>query len=111
MNAPPSRPKAYSYIRMSTDLQLKGDSLRRQLEKSTVYAEENDLDLVDESRLQDIGISPARTYSSSASNWSLWATLLTCYHRLNAPFTTFAHAREARATGNRIARFKAPNAR
>jgi DNA invertase Pin-like site-specific DNA recombinase len=53
----PSRPRAYSYIRMSSDLQLKGDSLRRQLEASASYAAANGLDLVDESRLEDIGIS------------------------------------------------------
>ena len=28
------RPTAYSYVRMSTQQQLKGDSLRRQLERS-----------------------------------------------------------------------------
>lgn len=50
-------PQAYSYIRMSTDLQLKGDSLRRQLEASTRYAAENDLDLVEDIRLEDIGVS------------------------------------------------------
>ena len=51
------RPRAYSYVRMSTDLQLKGDSLRRQLEASAEYAATHDLELVDESRLQDIGVS------------------------------------------------------
>lgn len=50
-------PRAYSYIRMSSDLQLRGDSLRRQLEASTTYAAANGLDLVDESRLADIGVS------------------------------------------------------
>ena len=39
------KPKAYSYLRMSTDLQLKGDSRRRQLEASQKYADEFDLDL------------------------------------------------------------------
>src|SRR3954451_22952342 len=53
----PARPKAYSYVRMSTDLQLKGDSLRRQLEASASYAAANGLDLVDDARLEDIGIS------------------------------------------------------
>jgi len=53
----PERPRAYSYIRMSTDLQLRGDSLRRQLEASTAYAAANGLDLVADDRLQDIGIS------------------------------------------------------
>jgi DNA invertase Pin-like site-specific DNA recombinase len=46
--------KAFSYIRFSTPEQLKGDSLRRQLEASRKYALDNDLDL-DES-LQDLGV-------------------------------------------------------
>lgn len=52
--------KAYSYIRMSTETQLKGDSLRRQLEASEVYAKNNNLELVDSINgipLRDIGIS------------------------------------------------------
>jgi DNA invertase Pin-like site-specific DNA recombinase len=57
MNSPAPRPRAYSYVRMSTDLQLKGDSLRRQLEASAAYAAMHDLELVDESRLEDIGVS------------------------------------------------------
>jgi DNA invertase Pin-like site-specific DNA recombinase len=51
------RPRAYSYIRMSRDLQLRGDSLRRQLEASAKYAAANGLHLVGESPLEDIGIS------------------------------------------------------
>jgi DNA invertase Pin-like site-specific DNA recombinase len=51
------KPRAYSYLRMSTDLQLKGDSRRRQLEASEAYAEEHGLELADEARLEDIGIS------------------------------------------------------
>jgi len=47
--------KAYSYIRFSTPQQLKGDSLRRQLEASRTYAEEHDL-ILDDS-LRDIGMS------------------------------------------------------
>ena len=52
--------KAYSYIRMSTEVQLKGDSLRRQLEKSEAYAREHNLELVqslDGIDLKDIGVS------------------------------------------------------
>ena len=52
--------KAYSYIRMSTEIQLKGDSLRRQLEASEAYARNNDLDLIDNIGgvpLKDLGIS------------------------------------------------------
>ena len=51
----PPRVKAYSYIRMSTDIQRKGDSLRRQKELSKKYAEQHNLDLVE--TLQDIGVS------------------------------------------------------
>ncbi|MDB5645192.1 recombinase family protein, partial [Methylobacterium sp.] len=46
---------AYSYIRMSTDQQLKGDSLRRQTELSRRWAEQHGL-VLDES-LRDIGVS------------------------------------------------------
>lgn len=42
---------------MSTDIQLRGDSLRRQSEASKKYAAENDLELVDDFKLEDIGIS------------------------------------------------------
>jgi DNA invertase Pin-like site-specific DNA recombinase len=52
--------KAYSYIRMSTETQLKGDSLRRQLEASENYAKNNNLELVDSIdglSLKDIGVS------------------------------------------------------
>lgn len=54
---------AYSYIRMSTDTQLKGDSLRRQLEASETYAKNNQLKLVDSIdgvSLKDLGVSGFR---------------------------------------------------
>lgn len=51
------KPKAYSYLRMSTDLQLKGDSRRRQLKASQEYAEKHGLDLAEDAQLEDIGIS------------------------------------------------------
>ena len=47
--------KAYSYVRFSTPQQLKGDSLRRQLEASRAYAKQQNL-VLDES-LRDIGVS------------------------------------------------------
>jgi DNA invertase Pin-like site-specific DNA recombinase len=50
--------KGYSYIRMSTDIQLKGDSLRRQMEMSKNYCENNNIELVES--IQDIGISGFR---------------------------------------------------
>lgn len=49
-------PLAYSYIRMSTEVQLKGDSLRRQLALSEEYAASKGLDLVTEG-YSDIGVS------------------------------------------------------
>ncbi|WP_280940373.1 recombinase family protein [Mesorhizobium sp. LSHC412B00] len=52
-----TKPLAYSYVRMSTDIQLKGDSLRRQTERSKKYAEDHDLQLVEDFRLEDIGVS------------------------------------------------------
>ena len=50
-----AKPKAYSYIRMSTPEQLKGDSLRRQLARTREYAERNGLDLIES--FDDIGVS------------------------------------------------------
>ncbi|MDX8406730.1 MAG: recombinase family protein [Mariprofundus sp.] len=55
--------KAYSYIRFSSPEQLKGDSLRRQLEASRTYAEQHGLTL-DES-LRDIGVSAFRGKNST----------------------------------------------
>lgn len=49
------RPKAYSYIRMSSEKQLSGDSLRRQLQNSRDYAAEHNLDL--DETLRDLGVS------------------------------------------------------
>src|SRR5580693_3466918 len=54
---PPLKPQAYSYLRMSTELQLKGDSRRRQLEASRAYAEANGLELAEGAELEDIGVS------------------------------------------------------
>lgn len=53
-------PRAYSYIRMSSDLQLRGDSLRRQTELSRQYATEHGLELVEDFKLEDIGVSAFR---------------------------------------------------
>lgn len=49
--------KAYSYIRMSTPQQLKGDSLRRQKEESERYAKKHDLQLDQSFKLDDHGVS------------------------------------------------------
>ena len=50
-------PRAYSYIRFSTPEQAKGDSLRRQMEMSAKYAEENGLVLDTSLKLFDQGLS------------------------------------------------------
>lgn len=49
--------RAYSYVRFSTPEQSKGDSLRRQLELSTAYAEKHGLILDDSLTLRDEGLS------------------------------------------------------
>ena len=48
---------AYSYVRMSNSEQLRGDSLRRQTELSLRYAAANGLELVEDFKLHDIGVS------------------------------------------------------
>lgn len=49
------RTKAFSYIRMSTERQLLGDSLKRQFELAQAFAAEHDLDL--DNMKPDIGLS------------------------------------------------------
>jgi len=49
--------QAFSYIRMSTDAQLLGDSRRRQLDASAKFAHEHGLLLVEDFKLEDIGVS------------------------------------------------------
>ena len=49
-------PTAYSYIRFSTPEQLKGDSLRRQLQRTSDYCKNNNLTL-SEKTYSDLGIS------------------------------------------------------
>ena len=71
--------KAYSYIRMSTDSQLKGDSLRRQLEASKIYAENNQLELVnsiDGVSLNDIGVSAFKGNNTQKGVLSLFLEAL-----------------------------------
>ena len=48
--------KAYSYLRFSTPEQLNGDSLRRQTDAATIYAEKHGLDL-QEQTFRDLGVS------------------------------------------------------
>jgi DNA invertase Pin-like site-specific DNA recombinase len=51
--------KCYSYIRLSSKRQLRGDRLQRQLQDSQKYALEYGLELVDES-FRDLGVSALR---------------------------------------------------
>ena len=57
MLASAKKSRAYSYVRMSTDMQLKGDSLRRQLDQSREYAASQKWELLEEDELRDVGIS------------------------------------------------------
>lgn len=50
-------PRCYSYVRFSTPEQAKGDSLRRQLERTREYARNHGLELDDELTIKDIGVS------------------------------------------------------
>lgn len=52
-----AKPKLISYIRFSTDLQITGDSLRRQLQASERYAKEHGLEVDEQFNLKDLGLS------------------------------------------------------
>ena len=52
-----TQPKGYSYIRFSSPEQMKGDSLRRQIEATERYCRENNLILDDSLNLRDLGLS------------------------------------------------------
>jgi DNA invertase Pin-like site-specific DNA recombinase len=63
---PKAAPKAYSYLRMSTDVQLKGHGKQRQLEESKRYANAHGLELADGAQVVDIGISAFKGANVSA---------------------------------------------
>src|SRR5205809_598171 len=50
-------PVAYSYVRLSSDAQMKGDGLRRQKELSAAYAAANGLQMATAHQYQDLGVS------------------------------------------------------
>lgn len=62
--------KAISYVRMSTDQQLKGHSLKRQTEATLKYAEANNLHLIE--NLQDIGLSAYKGHNLSTGKLGLF---------------------------------------
>lgn len=71
--------KAYSYIRMSTDIQLKGDSKRRQLAASQAYAENHNLELVESiggKLFEDIGVSAFKGKNTKEGALSVFLNLL-----------------------------------
>ena len=71
--------KAYSYIRMSSEKQLRGDSLRRQLTLSEDYAKEKNLTLVDHidgTPLKDIGVSGFRGVNATKGVLSIFLKAL-----------------------------------
>lgn len=55
--------RAYSYLRISTDIQKAGDGVRRQLDESRAYAEAHGYELVE--TIQDIGVSGFRGKNST----------------------------------------------
>ncbi|BCP55819.1 site-specific recombinase [Kaistia sp. 32K] len=57
--------RAYSYIRMSSEAQILGDSRRRQIELSQVYARDHGLELDEDFRLEDLGISAFKGANAS----------------------------------------------
>src|SRR5689334_14964183 len=67
MGSHDTRPRAYSYIRLSTLEQKKGDSERRQLEPSDAYIAKRKLRAIEvEELLRDIGISSFKDIGKSA---------------------------------------------
>ena len=59
---------------MSTDLQLKGDSLRRQLEASKKYTATHGLELVQDFALHDIGVSAYTGKNIASGRFGLFLT-------------------------------------
>ena len=53
-------PTVYSYLRFSRPEQIRGDSQRRQLDKSREWAERNNLALDESLHLRDLGVSAFR---------------------------------------------------
>ncbi|MFJ3056945.1 recombinase family protein [Herbaspirillum sp. NPDC087042] len=68
--------KAYSYIRMSTEIQQKGHSEQRQRELSENYAKLHGLELVDQSVYKDIGVSAFRSTNLESGALGQFVTAL-----------------------------------
>ncbi|MGZ8161398.1 MAG: recombinase family protein [Methylobacter sp.] len=73
-------PTAYSYVRFSTPEQIKGDSIRRQVELSSRYAEENNLTLDDSLQLNDLGVSAFKGVNASTGKLGLFIAAIETGH-------------------------------
>jgi DNA invertase Pin-like site-specific DNA recombinase len=73
-------PTAYSYVRFSTPEQIKGDSIRRQVEMSSRYAEENNLTLDDSLQLNDLGVSAFKGVNASTGKLGLFISAIDTGH-------------------------------
>jgi DNA invertase Pin-like site-specific DNA recombinase len=73
-------PTAYSYVRFSTPEQIKGDSIRRQVEMSARYAQENNLTLDDSLQLNDLGVSAFKGVNASTGKLGLFISAIDTGH-------------------------------
>ena len=66
--------KAYSYLRLSTEVQAHGSGRDRQLDLSQKYAADNDLELIDE--IKDIGVSAFQGQNAKTGHLSRFLKLI-----------------------------------
>lgn len=69
-------PTAYSYVRFSTPEQIKGDSIRRQVELSQNYAEAHGLTLDDSLQLTDFGVSAFKSDNFATGKLGLFISAI-----------------------------------
>jgi DNA invertase Pin-like site-specific DNA recombinase len=69
-------PTAYSYVRFSTPEQIKGDSIRRQVDLSQKYAEANGLTLDDSLQLTDLGVSAFKSVNAETGKLGLFISAI-----------------------------------
>ena len=69
-------PTAYSYVRFSTPEQIKGDSIRRQVELSQNYAEAHGLTLDDSLQLTDFGVSAFKSDNAATGKLGLFISAI-----------------------------------
>jgi len=69
---PQGKPKAFSYLRFSTADQEQGDSIRRQLAVTHAYARDLGLELDEELRFQDKGVSAFRGKNAAEGELALF---------------------------------------